>query len=128
MIVKILDRLYVGDSSYTDLDLKQLRINYVVNVGGERTGLEDVHIHLVDGGGNRYTDIQGVIGTLHQKIYFDHRVLVHCRGGISRSPYIAVKYLEQIGFSLFDAIEYVKQRHPATQINQGLLHYVEVAK
>jgi len=128
MIVKILDRLYIGDSQYTDLDLTHYNINYVINIGGHQTGLEDINYHLLDGCGNSYTDIQAIIGTVHQKIFFDNRVLVHCREGKSRSPFIAVKYLERIGFSLFDAVEYVKQRHPATQINIDLLHTREETK
>lgn len=121
MINKILDRLYVGDSDYDQEDLDEYNIHYIINLGGHRTQLEHKHIHLRDNGGNDYSDIQKIVAFIQQKIFFGSRVLVHCRAGISRSPYIIVKYLECIGFNLFDAIEYVKMKHPITQINQELL-------
>jgi len=122
LLVKILDRLYVGDCDYTAAALKQADISYVLNVGGQVTGCENYRQHLTDDGNNEYSIIMGLVQLIKTKIEVGDRVLVHCRAGISRSPFLAVKYLEWMGMDLFTAIEFVREKHPALQINQDLLH------
>lgn len=122
MIVKILDRVFIGDSDYVDKDLEDCGINYVINVGGHKTNLEDRWIHLSDDGYNDFQNILDAVNLLTTKVYFGNRVLVHCRAGLSRSPFIVSKFLERFGYSKFDAVEFIKTRHPATQINIDLLN------
>jgi len=122
LINKILERVYVGDSEYTRKNLDELGIHWVLNVGGKVTGHEDYHRHLTDDGNNTRIDIMDAVLQARQRILNGFTVLIHCRAGISRSPYIIAKHLESMGMDIFDAVEYVKEKHPMTQINQDLLH------
>jgi len=122
MISRILDRLFVGDSEYTRESLDKLGINFVINVGGKVTGLEDYHWHLTDDGNNPTWRLSTVLETLGDKIkHSTDRVLVHCRGGLSRSPYIILLWLRRMGMSTVEAYAFIKQRHIAAQINLDLL-------
>ena len=122
MINQVLSRVYVGDSEYTKKDLKDLGIQWVLNVGGKVTGFEDYHVHLSDDGNNSQNDVMDAVFQTKIRATCNHTVLVHCRQGKSRSPYIIAKYLEAVGMDMFDAVKFVKEKHPMTQINQDLLH------
>lgn len=50
-----------------------------------------------------------------------YKILVHCVSGISRSPAIVVGYLMKYGYSLEDALNLVKEKHPSTQIHQEFI-------
>ena len=122
MINRILHRVYVGDSEYTQKDLDDFGITWVLNVGGKKTGVENYHRHLSDDGSNSYIDVMDAVLQARQRILSGFTVLIHCRAGMSRSPYIIAKHLESFGMDLFDAVQFVKEKHPMTQINQELLH------
>ncbi len=122
MINQILSRVYVGDSEYTKQDLDDLGIHWVLNVGGKETGMENYHRHLSDDGNNSRIDVMDAVLQARQQILCGSTVLIHCRAGMSRSPYIIAKHLESMGMDMFDAIKFVKEKHQMTQINQDLLH------
>jgi len=122
LINRILHRVYVGDSEYTQKDLDDFGITWVLNVGGKKTGVENYHRHLSDDGSNSYIDVMDAVLQARQRILSGFTVLIHCRAGMSRSPYIIAKHLESFGMDLFDAVQFVKEKHPMTQINQELLH------
>ena len=122
MINQILSRVYVGDSKYTKQDLDDLGIQWVLNVGGKKTGMENYHRHLSDDGNNSRIDVMDAVLQARQQILCGSTVLIHCRAGMSRSPYIIAKHLESMGMDMFDAIKFVKEKHQMTQINQDLLH------
>jgi len=122
MIIKIFDRLYVGDANFTRHDLDVFNITYVINVGGKLTGLEDDHFHLRDDGRNPSMAISTVLAKLQDLLlYSTHRVLVCCREGRSRSVYIALLWLQRVGMSKEEAYRFIKERHPAAQVNPDLL-------
>jgi len=126
MISQILDRLYIGDAEYTQEDLDRLKINYVLNVGGKITGMEDKQIHMSDDGKNPLWMGPTIIGELGRKLShtYQWRVLVHCRGGISRSVFIILLWLEKMGMSRDEAYEFIKKKHPISQVNLDLLRSV----
>ncbi|MBW2671980.1 MAG: dual specificity protein phosphatase family protein [Deltaproteobacteria bacterium] len=122
MISRIFDRLYVGDSNFTKADLDELSIDYVINVGGKVTGLEDYHYHLSDDGSNPIWALSTVLKHLGDRLmYTNDRVLVCCRGGVSRSVYVILLWLRRVGMSREEAYKFIKERHPAAQINLDLL-------
>jgi len=128
MINRVLHRVYVGDSEYTQKDLDDCGIRWVLNVGGKKTGLEDYHRHLSDDGCNSFIDVMDAVLQARQRILCGATVLIHCRAGMSRSPFIIAKHLESMGMDLFDAVQFVKEKHPMTQINQELLHMEDGGK
>jgi len=122
LINRILSRVFVGDSEYTQKDLDDFDIMWVLNVGGKKTGMENYHRHLSDDGNNTQIDVMDAVLQARQRILCGFTVLIHCRAGMSRSPFIIAKHLESMGMDLFDAVSFVKEKHPMTQINQDLLH------
>ena len=51
-----------------------------------------------------------------------HAVLVHCNGGISRSPTLVIAFLiQKRRMSLTDAITFVRQKRPVILPNDGFL-------
>jgi len=114
MIAQILDWLYVGDFDYTEQALLDLKIDHVINVCGEKTGLEDTYLHLNDGP-NPMVDYRFLVDVIQQCRDKKMRILVHCRTGMSRSPFIVALWLAQHnGMGIHDAITFVKIKHPVT--------------
>lgn len=54
-----------------------------------------------------------------------HRLLIHCNGGVSRSPAFAIGVLVNFGMSIPEACDYVHQQCPNMAPNQLVLQYVE---
>jgi len=124
MMTKILDRLYVGSSDFTEEGLDAAKITHIINVGGEEVRTDKIYYreHLSDDGDNPHWKFSTVLGRLGDVLSSDsHRVLVCCRAGISRSAFIVILWLERAGMSRDEAYAYVKERHPATQIALDLL-------
>lgn len=122
MISKILDRLYIGDSSITEEELKSNEIKYLINVGGVdmgRMGVVSIHHHLTDDECNPPWKIFTVLDFLKDYVH-SGRTIVICRAGQSRSVYIVVQWLIRAGMSPTEALQFVKERHPIAQVNPGL--------
>lgn len=119
---RILDRLYVGDLHYSQKDLIANNISYVINLCGQKTGMEHVHAHLADNGTNSEVVMKEIVKTVMQNIWVGNRVLVHCREGRSRSCYIAALYLERIGYAWNDALDIVRECNPKMDIEGPLLN------
>jgi protein-tyrosine phosphatase len=120
-IVKITDDIYLGNDKYTVNDLRANNICFVVNVGGSETGLEDYKFHLVDG----YNPIKHynlILKKVKEQVNKRKRILVHCREGKSRSPFMVALYLarhERI--TVLSAIDEVKKKNKRTEINEEML-------
>jgi protein-tyrosine phosphatase len=54
-----------------------------------------------------------------------HRVLVHCRMGLNRSPLVAGVVLHHLGWSGHDAIERLRERRPGALFNEHYCGYLE---
>lgn len=129
MITQILDRLYVGDSAFHRCDLEEFGITHIINVGGVKLQCE-LHcypFHLTDDGENLSWKIPSILKRLEALLV--HRgsphVLVCCRAGKSRSVFIVLLWLEKMGMSRDKAYEFIKKKHPITDINPDLLMSVE---
>ena len=54
-----------------------------------------------------------------------HRVLVHCRMGLNRSPLVAGAVLHHLGWSGRDAVERLRERRPGALFNENYSGYLE---
>lgn len=134
MINRVFDRIYVGESqpntdgspAFTDETLKEFGVTHVLNVGG--VDLSHINtciypLHLTDDGENPRWIFSTALGKLEEAIRYG-RVLVTCRRGVSRSPFIVLLWLERMGMSREEAYGFLKMRHPQTQISLELLESV----
>lgn len=58
---------------------------------------------------------------IREHIRRQHRVLVHCFAGISRSTTICVAYLYECGMSFSEALHFVQAKHPIANPHAELL-------
>lgn len=125
MISKILDRLYVGDSSFHREDLAELGITDIINVGGVDLPYTQLtfHQHLSDDGKNERWKFTTILSRLDRLLThsYQHKVLVCCRAGMSRSVFIILLWLEKNGMSRDEAYTFIKEKHPIAQVNLDLL-------
>jgi len=121
VITNIVDGLYVSDDTYTIKELKEKHICYVVNVSGSKTEKEDYTFHLIDGP-NPVKHYNLVLKRIKEERNKGKNVLVHCREGRSRSPFIVALYLSKLEkMTLLSAIDFVSLKHKKTDINKELL-------
>ena len=125
MIVQILDRLYVGDSEFTEEQLDQHKITHVINVGGvdlQNDRVKYVH-HLSDDGKNPAWKFSTILRHIEGILTFtySHRLLIVCREGKSRSAFIILLWLQKMGMSRDEAYQFIKEKHPIAQVNLDLL-------
>jgi protein-tyrosine phosphatase len=77
---------------------------------------------LIDGPGNASTALEAALADLRRLLDAHERVLVHCREGVSRTPFIVACHLASTGSrSLAEAIDEVRERTGWISINQGLI-------
>ena len=85
-----------------------------------RHGLAWVGITLIDGAGNSMDAFKAAVAALHE-LSRDHKVLVHCMEGLSRSALVVACYLAaERSIPLDDAIVEVTRRRQRAQIDHGL--------
>jgi protein-tyrosine phosphatase len=120
-IVKITDDIFLGNDKYTLDELRANNICFVVNVGGSDTGLEDYKFHLIDGP-NPVKHYNLILKKIKEQVNKRKRILIHCREGKSRSPFVVALYLarhEKI--TLLSAIDEIKKKNKRTEINEEML-------
>jgi hypothetical protein len=121
VLSRIIDGIYVCDDKYTIDDLKKNHICYVVNVGGSKTEKEDYSFHLKDGP-NPIKHYNLILKRVKEERNKGKNVLIHCREGKSRSPFLVALYLSKLEkMTLLSAIDQVGLRHKPTDINKELL-------
>ena len=122
MLLRLIDKLYIGDSNFTDEDLEYNGINYVLNLGGVeiKTKVANDHIHLKDDGTNTKLDFSTTLSFIDEAIQRGYRTLVCCREGRSRSVSMAVQYFMKYGWSKDDALAYIKKIDPLAQVHRDL--------
>lgn len=111
---QIAKSLWVGDDQYVDEDW--IHIIDLREWDAERTFAE-----------KDYEYIDGILYTLNLFLQDSGKVLVHCHGGMDRSPFICAMYLH-IYHSILprEAYEAVKKRRPQTIIHdEWLLPYLK---
>jgi dual specificity MAP kinase phosphatase len=120
--------LYLGSSQTSKnlAGLHSLNITHIVNLAGKchypsefTYGL----FHIEDGSSKTKCEknlpliLQFIDQARQEKS--SNRVLIHCRGGISRTPFIAIVYLmHSMNMSLIEAFNLVKTRRPQIHIHE----------
>lgn len=102
-MTKIWDRLYLGQ--YKDasglISANPYDITAVLDFTGfdyaVPKGVERISIPFKDGKEVSPEKVRHIIMTIHNMIR-DHRLLIHCAAGISRSPGMTAAYLYRVGF------------------------------
>lgn len=120
--------LYLGSSQTSkNLDgLHALNITHIVNLAGKcHYPSEFIYgvFHINDGESNNKCEknlpliLQFIDQARREKP--SNRVLIHCRGGMSRTPFIAIVYLmHSMNMSLVDAFNLVKKSRPQLHIHE----------
>ena len=134
------NKLYLGDygevKHETESLVEKLGINYFINVAEEVSYSDRVTQYFKDKGVyyykfslRDYDDTkfklcsQPVIDLLHMLISNGCKVYIHCHLGVSRAPTIVVAYLIKYhGYSLIDAVEYVKKQRNMVQPMVNYFH------
>jgi protein tyrosine/serine phosphatase len=120
-IVQVTENIFVGNDKYNLDDIRNNNICFIINVGGSETSFEDYKFHLVDGY-NTIKHYNLVLKKMREQINKRKKILVHCREGKSRSPFIIALYLarhEKI--TVLTAIDEVKKKNKRTEINDEML-------
>ncbi|MFQ6011803.1 MAG: dual specificity protein phosphatase family protein [Nitrososphaerales archaeon] len=128
MISRVYQWLYLGDcgSGCDNEILKYLSIRTTVNVHREHsctneTEVNRVQIPLVEAPGNKWRSIVRILDVLDDR-RIQGSVLVHCCGGISRSPFVVLCFMvvrKKVSFQR--ALERLSQLHPITRIDPHLI-------
>ena len=122
--------LYLGSSQTSkNLDgLRSLNITHIVNLAGKCHYPSDFTygvFHIEDGVSKTKCEknlpliLQFIDKVRQEKT--SNRVLIHCRAGMSRTPFIAIMYLIQSrDMTLIDAFNLVKKCRPQIHIHEEL--------
>ncbi|MFQ6134389.1 MAG: dual specificity protein phosphatase family protein [Nitrososphaerales archaeon] len=127
MIVQLLPWLYIGDcfSGSDQAALERLEVKTVVNLHShndpELDGVEQFQFRLTDGEGNSWRTVQKILDIIDEQRKVGN-ILVHCCGGMSRSPFIAVSYLAvKEDVDIDKALYTVAKKHPYLSIHPRLI-------
>lgn len=89
-------------------------------------GVEQDSWPLIDGEGNRVTDLDGALRKLDRLLARHARVLVHCNAGKSRSCALVAAWLvRRERLALDQALARVAERRVGTAIAPGLVELLE---
>jgi predicted protein tyrosine phosphatase len=135
---QITDRIWIGNAEDA-MDASQMEkngITAVLNVMRTMTDMPDykemdgvdyTYVQLLDGPGNTKEQFISAVLSLRKYLFDGHKVLVHCRAGISRSVSVVACYLWGTGvYTLEDAIDLIKEKRPIADPNPHLLRLIKV--
>ena len=130
---EILDgALFIGSAKASkNLDgLKQMQITHIVCLAGKEWfpgEFSYLTSHFPDDPNvNILEKLPEILSFIDAAIGKNGKVLVHCMGGMSRSPTVVVAYLmHSQKMELNQAVEFVQQKRPATRLKPGFLQQLK---
>jgi hypothetical protein len=134
-LARVGDGLYVGNKdAAADADLlKHLNVTHILNIGGgkNRFGAQFEYCRFGRISDSTSADILALLPAcclfIHRALSKGGAVLVHCKGGISRSPSVTIAYLlwSKQCATVAQALARVRAARPAARPNAGFLAQLE---
>jgi protein-tyrosine phosphatase len=122
---QILPQLYLGDQQAT----KTIQdVNVIISIGCKHKSLlrtiEIYKFSIADSSTSDLTEIfDQCCPLMHEKIERNLRVLVHCKGGINRSPMVVMAYLcKYCNYSVEEAVIHVTTNRKSTRVQSHYLN------
>jgi len=124
---KITENLFLGNQFSTTIVTD---IDVIVSIGCKsKSTLPNIvnqRVSMVDSADSDLTPyFTDVTDFIDEQICANKRVLVHCQGGINRSPTFVIAYLAKHHMSLQEAIALVTCRRPAARIQPHYMAQIE---
>lgn len=125
---QILPTLYIGNQ-YSSSVLQPLGAVVSIGCNNKSTlpGLQTLKISISDSSESDITPfLDEVTEFINSLVSDDIVVLVHCKGGINRSPAVIVAYLVRFcGFSMEEALMHVKNKRKGARFQPHYLEQIE---
>ena len=130
-LFQIISNLYLsGYNSAKDLDcLNNVGISHVINLTSHKC--PNLHTNKVEYSSFALADnvnfnlisvLNQIIKTIQKKIKEGHKILIHCKMGISRAPSVMIAFLMMTKNMKFkNAFDYVQKINPKISPNLGFL-------
>lgn len=127
IIARLGDRsLYLGNVHAADPTAHDRTFRYVLSATSEATPMTTHHRPLHDGEGNDWQAFASAVETARELYRSEGDVLVHCKGGISRSAtLLATTLAAEEDHTLRQALDIVQTARPAATPNP-ILHELAV--
>lgn len=132
MISKITENIFIGnaDDAKSAPHITEAGITAVLNcamdLDYQQRAAFTVKVGMIDGKGNKPTDLLTAVRMLETLLENGHRVLVHCHEGRSRSPVVVATYMSKTkGMSIETALSELNKLRPLVDPNQ---HMIKLAK
>jgi len=118
MLSQVTKTLYISSTRYAgdEAALRRAGIGTVLNLSEFSLDVP-AHIQVInapfpDGAFLPGEKIDLLVGMIRSELMLEHRLLVTCESGVSRSPTIVLAYLVTTGMALPDAFRLLRTRHP----------------
>ena len=120
------DNLYLGNQYSTSVIAE---VDVIVSIGcNSKSNSPNVTHYKVSVRDNVDSDLtplfNDVTAFIHQHISTNKKVLVHCKGGINRSPMFVIAYLARYNMTLEEAVLHVTSMRTAARIQPHYLQQV----
>lgn len=117
------DNLYLGNQYSTSVIAE---VDVIVSIGcnskSKSPNVTNYKVSVRDNADSDLTPLlSDVTAFIHQHISTNKKVLVHCKGGINRSPIFVVAYLARYVMTLEEAVHHVTTMRTAARIQP---HYL----
>lgn len=94
---------------------------------------EDIEVvkvwDLIDGPQENIGQFKSKVDKVERAIKYGKKVVIACRGGLSRSNAVALAYLVKNGMDFDEAYDMIREKVPVAQIDLGLIDSIkEISK